>query len=254
MTILGDPVALKSIERVSDPTRGPSTVAVYTGTIEALNAVAATSSPDQVVRLVQAGPLGELTISTADYVDSQTSSIVIPKFELLGNDIQKSLYTHPRSLALGKDSNGIEIVSLVKQKYEYLRENNKAEANKITLLGDASELFDMLLRGETDYVASQYVFRLTQTVSSRYSEKVVFSNVDRVYSTLQLLSETNPPASLVFSVAQIPVPSTVPSGYNYGWLKKTPTVLTISGNKIEITLEYWREIWSAYAYPVAVTA
>jgi hypothetical protein len=151
-------------------------------------------------------------------------------------------------LALGKDT-----IALVKAKIDALLKNKTEEAASITVTGDANTLYDSMIRSEIDYVASQYVFRLTQTVSSRYSQKVVFSNVDRIYSTLQLLSETNPPSSLVFSVAQIPVPNTVPPGYAYGWLKKTPTVLTIAGNKIEITLEYWREIWSTYAYDLAVT-
>jgi hypothetical protein len=241
MRVLGQPYAISNIVRGFDPVRGPSTEVTFTGTIEALNALNLTLASDQTARLVQStSPLAELIVTTPDYYDSTSTDQSTLKYELLGNDIERSIWNHPSAIALSdEDKTNIKAAILDPQ------------GSAIEAIGDALSVYNLLRNGTDSYTVSQFVFRVTQTVSSRFTTRVGFSNLNRIYSTTSMVSETGPPSTLIFSVSSIPS-STAPSGYAYGWLKRTPTVSQTAGNKFEITIEYWLETWSTFIYGAAV--
>ena len=79
-----------------------------------------------------------------------------------------------------------------------------------------------------------------------------------IYTTAQLLNEvTNPnlwsfplPGRLQTKLQNIPAPAGV-ANFLWGWRKLPSTEITVPGNFIEITTEYWLEHWSTFYYTAA---
>lgn len=239
MIAIGSIVELRSVRTEKDPTRGLFVIRVWEGTRDAINGIVSTLSSDQTYTIDDSdSPLYRLTVRTPDDDTLTSSSEVVNTWELLGNDIQKDLYEHPKSLAVTESD---------------LRKIRDAIANPgdtpPTLTGDADTLYKLLLKGTNAYVVSQYVLRKTQTVSSRFQTLVAFANIEKIHTTAQVISAEAVPSTLIFSISQIPIPASQ-TGYQWGWLKKTPTVSQL-GTKFQITQEYWLEQWSTYIYDLA---
>jgi hypothetical protein len=123
---------------------------------------------------------------------------------------------------------------------------------------DANILFAIAIRGQDSYLLGQYVLRHTTNCSSGYSGNVSDTNVFKVYTTDQLLSEcqstslwVQPLAGrLVSKIQNITAPE-ARNNYIWGWLKKPSTEQTTPDNRIEITQEYWLEQWPTILYPAA---
>ena len=249
-SILGQSVALRYARPSFDPVRGARTEFGYEGTEAALAGIIATLPSYFAWDLDNTNsPDCKLTIWIPDFSnEGESSTSYTLRYELGGNDIQKSIYEHPSCLALGEST-----ILLIKQQVKKAAAHDETSAYvpSASLTGTAREFYSLINKGTDSYVVSQYVFKITQTVSSRWTSRVGFANIERIYSTATLANEANPPATMLFSLSQIDSylrPATNPSGYAYGWLKKTPTVQQVAGNRFEITSEYWLETWSTLLY------
>jgi len=248
MIILGQTWAIKSIKKSYDPTRGPVVAVTFNGTKDALDGIVAGLAPDQSSDMTEDGPVCLLTVTTPDYPDAETSESYTRRFELLGNDIERSIYGHPSVLALG-----IPTIQKIKDAV-----NKEGKFDQVTLLPEslkdnptAMSVYKLIMGGGDSYHYSQYVYRVTTTISSRSAGRLAFANTNRIYNTAQMIAEAGAPPTIRFSLADIPALPAAPSGYMNGWLKKSPTVTEIAGQKAEVALEYVLETWSTFAYSAA---
>ncbi len=241
-TCIGTPIDTVGPSLNYDPVRGESLIQPFEGTLEACLAKAIdlrNIRPDLAFVLEPAdGPAWRIVVRSPDFTDGDAQATV--QWELLGNEIHKDLYEHPRSLQIGEAN---------------LRTIRNAIADPQpdtapTLAGDALTLYTLLLKGTNAFLTSQYVLRRTQIVSSRYQVRVAFNQIDYVWTTAQIVNVEAPPAALLFSIIEIPIPASQ-AGYQWGWLKKSPTVQQASGNRFQITQEWWLEQWSTYVYGTA---
>lgn len=182
-----------------------------------------------------------LIVTTPDNPADASNTVISTTYELLGNANQKDIWEHPKALAL-TEAQRTAVKTAV-----------RAESSaSLTTGSDSLYLCDLILQGNGSraFQVSQYVYRVTHVVSGRYATQVAFSNVQKIYTTDQMLAELSPPATILFSAETIVAQhtSTVPTGYLYGWLKQTPTVNQIAGNKFTITNEWWLEEWSTWIY------
>ena len=261
VTFLGANVALRSRSRRYDPIRGRVDVRIYEGSERALYGIVATLSSDQGWSVDDdQAPKYRLTIETPDDDEKtgQTSSEVTTSWKLLGNDIQLTLYEHPKARALDEN-----VIQLIKTYVEQLKSSSDPAAEftsqraVVTAAAaafgvsetNAGLLFDLMVKESDSYIRSQYVLRKTQTVSSRSQIAVSFTNVEKVHTTAQVTSAETIPETLLFSISGIPAPD-AEDNYLFGWLKKTPTV-SQTGLHFQITQEYWLEQWSTFTYDAA---
>lgn len=181
---------------------------------------------------------------------------------LLGNDLEKDLWTHPKIRAeIAKATNPEdlaqikgEIEMLVKGEGEVTHSDGEVYALTfdhiyaihIDPLGPGMveatwrAFVGALSRGETSYVVSQWVLRHSLVVAANTSIKPTITNIDKVYTTAGLQSAEAIPATIKFDL---------PTGQ---WLKKAPTVEQESADKWRITQEWWfAEEWDSWTYDMA---
>ena len=211
------------------------------------------------------GPTYRLTVTTPDIPSGGTAGVQQTFFELNGNALQKDIREHPKALVLGPSR--IEAISRAVDRwtnavgYTYsIADVTGATEEDEAITGDeaadALSLYNLLRQrnGNAAFQISQYVFRYTRIASNRASLDVGYSNVEKILTTEQMVAETGPPVGILSAIADAvtaATPTTVASGYQFGWLKQTPTVTNIAGNKIQISGEYWLESWSTWLYAVA---
>jgi hypothetical protein len=202
----------------------------------------ASVSADQDAETEEYGPIHRLTISTADDPSSASSSEVTTTFEIPGNSLQKDIREHPRSLALTPAT-----VKLIDDVLEgALDANNVPISASLIPAGDATTLYNLLRQRnrQMSFFVPQYVFRLNQVFSKRNENAVInaaYAGVGKVYSTSQVITETNPTSAYVSALTKI---STVTSygsatGHTFGWLKQTPILGNAPGGRNSISIEYW---------------
>jgi hypothetical protein len=69
-----------------------------------------------------------------------------------------------------------------------------------------------------------------------------------------MISETGFPGTGILSAIGEAVTATNPGAvtdYTYGWLKQTPTVTSMAGNKFQVVGDYSLELWSDWIYDPA---
>jgi hypothetical protein len=125
----------------------------------------------------------------------------------------------------------------------------------------SGRIFDTMKDGFTSYDRSTYVLRHTTNAPSNYGSNVADFNVDCIYTTSQLLSETQNsnywllplPGALAYFIqgADAAMPA-APAGYTNGWFKFGSSRSTAANNRIEINTEYMLGQHSADDYYNAV--
>lgn len=230
-----------------DPGRGETRHEIFDGTFEACIARAIALRnlrPDLAVTAEPSdGSLWRVTERSADWGESAAAATTV--WELLGNEVHKDIYEHPRSLSIDP-----RVVAQVRGEVAKYDGQGPLPTFAGDPTGNADLLFTLLLKGTNAYLTSQYVLRRTEIVSSKYQVKVAFNQIDSIWSSAQIVTVEAPPAELLFSISNIPIPDSQ-SGYQWGWLKKSPTVMQASGNRFQITQEWWLEQWSTYLYGIA---
>jgi hypothetical protein len=242
-----------------DPRRGLSVRRKYTaagGDAALLGIEASAQAAGYTTRKIVSPVLSELDILSPETEPGGGSLTVTDQWQLVGNEITKSIYESPPALEL-EEANGGAI--------NFIRQAVDAKSSSfVTSFGGgyditAAALFNMAIRGQDSYLLGQYVLRHTTNCSSGYVDNVSDDNVFRVYTTSQLLSECQSAAlwvqplagRLVNKIGNIVEPDSR-TGYIWGWLKKPSSETTTPDNRIEITQEYWLEQWPTLLYPAAV--
>jgi hypothetical protein len=68
-----------------------------------------------------------------------------------------------------------------------------------------------------------------------------------------MIAETGPPVGILNTIASAYDNSTptASDGYVYGWLKQTPTAVTVANQKLQVSGEFWLGQWSTFVYASA---
>jgi hypothetical protein len=209
-------------------------------------------------RLTAFGPIHRLVVTTPDLPTGGTQGIQQTYYELLGNNVQLDLREHPKSIALG--SAVVRTIDCVLSQSAdpniSTSENQVVPQQSDIPAGDARELYDLLSQrnGNAAYVKPQFVFRYTRVASNFATGVLNYDNVEKILTTTQMISETGFPGTGILSAINSAVVATQPAavdGYVYGWLKQTPTVTSMAGNKFQIVGDYSLEFWSTWIYEQA---
>lgn len=241
------------------PFRGWQTTWTYQSTYPILAAKAIqfqVGSPGAKQNITRVdGPIWKLVVIFDFLNDGVSVEVPINTWELLGNDVQKDLYEHPTTLALG-----INTISAVKVAVQSVSSSSpgQEQAAKTTAVANlravagpnadvAEELFNLIIKGTTHFYVSEFVLRHTQTVSNTYQTQFALNDIEYIYTTDQLQLEAAIPTNIVFDIASIAEPA-AKDGYLWGWLKRSPQISIVAGAKVQVTQEYWLDQWSTYAY------
>ncbi|MEW6160153.1 MAG: hypothetical protein AB1813_22200 [Verrucomicrobiota bacterium] len=250
-----------SPRRVWSRTEGWQTVRAWEGTREAVQGLIAqlqsTNGADRI-DIFPDGPVARLEayISSEDAGANETST---DTWELLGNDIQKNLTEHIKlqvyseTILASITAGAREVQSAEASKVESTRNTVITQIQALCTAegkdsADAVAFLKALLKGHDAFGVSQYVLRKSSLVSSRYSTKIAFTGIQRLWTAAQLESTESVPANLLFTISSIEPPETVQAGYLWSWLKRTPTVAAVGRHKLQITQEWWLEAWSTTLY------
>jgi hypothetical protein len=202
------------------------------------------------------GPVYRLTVVTPDLPSGGTVGVQQAFYELAGNSLQFDMREHPKALALGA-----EIMKTIDTAINGDTESARSAAltsitgtpaNRTT---DKYRLYELLRQrnGNGVFFKPQYVFRFNRIASNRATINVGYANVGKILTTAQMIGETGPPNGILASIEEAESntrPAAV-AGYQWGWLKQTPTVSTEAGNKTRISGEYFLEFWSTWLYETA---
>lgn len=180
-------------------------------------------------------------------------------WQILANEIQKDVKEHPTFLAMEESYPGT--IGYVVRDVDLYNSGQSpgSPAPDAGATADASKLFHLLKRGATHYALSQYVLKHTTNVSNRYGVNISDVNIEKLYTTTQLLAEVTSgalwtfpmPPRLVYKLQAIPS-ATARTNYLWSWRKLASTETTTANNRVEISTEYWLEQWSTILY-TAVT-
>lgn len=260
MIVVGKHSGLYSTAISKDAQRGKRATQVYTGTLAAMEGIAA--QIDRLVPLLEYQiepvdpPLYRIIIRAPDAQDGSAADVQ-STWELLSNAVQKDVFEHPISMALPLNILG-DLHAFV--------DSGKTEIPVWIQFDlpdlappDAFSLFDLLDRGTRHYQSHNYVLRHTQTVSEDADIEIAFAHTGLIFTTADISPggtwDQQIPTTLLWSTKNIiPFPFTkddAPDGYAWGWLKQSPQVDQVAGNKWRIQDEWWFDLWSTFLYPTA---
>jgi hypothetical protein len=224
-----------------DPSRGYSYQRIFRGTEQYCRSIIPTLSSDQAWTLDGLNsPVWTLTVMTPDYDGAASSSSVVITYELPGNMIQRSLWEHPRAIAIEADTKTRIKTAIA----------NEADVTGAALSGDALLVYNALRNGQDSFAVGQYVFRINQTISTRNQLSISYDNTLELYTSAQVISETGATGIYATAItnAEASYPFDVPSGSSLRWLKQPPSITGTAGNRVTVSIEYWLEAWSTLFY------
>ena len=139
---------------------------------------------------------------------------------LLGNDLEKSLFEHPKIQAFFTNAATPQQRATYRSDVEAVVKGTKTFAEVAEYLTEpdkdvTADLVDELSRGSETYVVSQFVLRNTVVLAENYAGTVNIANVNEVYPNWSALAS----AELTLSLPLIPAIASLAGE----WLKKTPT-------------------------------
>ncbi len=249
--------------RTSSPMYGFGYRYTFEGLPDSVNAAFATLASDQQAETDESGPIHRISIFTADDPTNESSNVISNTFELHGNSIQDDIVSHRSVLSLSP----ITIAKLSNIVSKALAGDYTADSDMSSDVSDAvssesssnqafvkNTFFNSWLkrRGSLAFQKSQYVFRVTTVISRRGVIPVLFGNVNEVYTTAQLKAETGPTPRYVEALDYIDTgiqPDTILTGHTWGWLKQTPTLTTVAGNREAVQNEFYLAEWESWIYP-----
>lgn len=258
--------------------RGYVTEDAYEGPSEFVAAATLSLDKDQSWSIDNSdAPRSVLTIRTPDRTDTPTNEDMVFAWEIAANEIQKPILTHPKAMKLGSYMRA-DILDRFNQTETYegkpMTYSLKKEALKVageSLYGGTPEspheltimsiyLLDRLIANQDSFQSGLYVARLTQTVGSRYSKQISDSNVEKIYTTEELISEgtangTPMPDRLQYKLRQIPEKQATDKdgvvdnvNFRWGWLKKNSTETQTARYRIQIVTEWVLDLLPTFDY------
>ena len=132
-----------------------------------------------------------------------------------------------------------------------------------TLSAYGLRLWERLQTGSDGYLDSKYVLRHTTNVDNRYGVNIADLNVNRIYTTAQLLSEAQDtglwifplPGRLAYKINALSSDFIARYGtlanYQWGWLKSASRENTSANNRVNIVTDYKFFNWSTDEYATA---
>lgn len=214
-------------------------------------------------RLVISPVTSELEVTSPEVLAGE-QEIITDTWQVVGNELNKSVYENPLVVALISANDLAVIARAVENKISLTEAVSglNADYNVTTYTVPtntvALQLFGELGREQDSYAVAQYVLRHTTNCSVNSGVNVSDFNVEAVYTTSQLLSEVENgnlwfqtlPNRLRSKILSIQAPP-FRTGYLWGWRKLASTETVTPNNRVEINTEYWLEQWSLLRYATA---
>ena len=183
------------------------------------------------------------------------NDVELDTWQILANEIEKDVKQHPTFLAMEESYAGT--IGYVVRDVELYNEGKApgSPAPNAGATANAAKLFHLLVRGSVHYADTQYVLRHTTNVGGGYSANIADTNVNKIYTTTQLITECSSasswlyplPGRLVYKLNQIP-DATDRTNYLWGWRKLASTETTAANGRIEINTDYSLDQWSTVLY------
>lgn len=185
------------------------------------------------------------------------NEVTSDNWQLVGNEITEDIRWHPNVAVLPET--GENSIKKVYDTLDAYQRREEAFTNPLTPGSTAMTLFNLLKRGTTSYVIGQYVLRHTTNVGNGYSANISDSNVERVYTTAQLVAEISNanlwrfpcPGRLVYKIQNITPQFTTNDELLWGWRKLPSTETTAANNRVDISTEYVLYGWAKLLYQAA---
>lgn len=200
--------------------------------------------------------------------DADPAQPLSSEWELVGEDLEKTIWMHPKWLAIAKrirDEDGevasdeialarsmIEALARGETKFTlasgeeialskaYIMADIWAEGLSTTQTTNLSQLIDDVCDGVESWPVSRYVLRHSSVVSASTTIRLNYVGVGKMYTTAKITRTED--------IDQV-ILGTLPAGY---WLKRTPTLRTSGSAKYQITQEYWHaDDYSEFLYDAA---
>lgn len=192
------------------------------------------------------------TLTTQD----PTGEYVIDTWQIENDELSPSCLLNPRhrqtlnGVAPITDEHLAMIADVTRGERDY-------NAVKALLAGydRALRLLDRVNAGQTSYFKTRPVVRHTTNVSNRYNYNVASDYVEHIYSPAEFLSEVQDVGLWLFPMPDMlwnallanPIPDNR-EGFQWGYLKRPPTVSTAANNRIDVNTLYLLDQWSTEDY------
>jgi hypothetical protein len=254
-----------------DPRMGPTIVRRWKGSEDRVREGASQLRRAGIRYQVEPSLDGGYWVLTGTSGAEETQDPMLPlsdEWSLVGNDLEKSIWDHPRiKEELDKavtDENGTIVAKVAYVRaavdafargeativdsdgdeypltYEYIINSLVAELGGTPNVATWEAFIKSRCSGVESYSVSQWVLRHTIIIAANSTIKPSLINVGKVFTTQMVQLIENIPATLKFDL---------PQGW---WLKRTPTVEQTSADKFTITQEFWHgDAFDPFVYEVA---
>lgn len=184
----------------------------------------------------QDGVIWEMTGRIARRIDG-SAEVPINTWELDQQPATRDLRLHAASQALGD---------------AVLRDINAKLADPtadVTIpTGDATRLYQLLLRGQDSYFYSSWVLRHTQSASRSYKATLATGGVNKLWTFAQI-DALAPESYIRTAIANLAAaPETVPTDYSWSWLKQAVSLSKAFQQRTVITQTWILEMWPTFTY------
>ena len=249
------PVA-KAPEVTWDPQRGQIISQRWESAGDRLGSVASAYATSRIQYNWTKSKTRSVLVANASSSQLGFSEVICDTWQILANEIQNDVKAFPGFQAMEASFPGTigYVVRDVELKLQGKSPGTPAPDGGA--MPQSGYLAELLSRGTTHYALGQYVLRHTTNVSNGYGSNIADSNVERCYTTAQLLAEVQDaglwtfpmPGRLAYKLQNIPTP-TAQTHYQWGWRKLPSPETSGATNRIELTTEYWLEQWHIFLYP-----
>jgi len=238
-----------------DPTKGFTTTQEWESAGDNLNGLALECLQKRIqFDHIPNGRKSKLVIS-ATGPQTGIPDVPVDTWQVLANEVQKDIKEHPAVVAIIRPFSGPSLSEVLQVVQEYNEGIGGIDSTWFTDTDTAAILFRLMIHGVTSYALGQYVLRHTTNVNNSYDRNVADLNVERVYTTPQLVAEITDgsswafpcPGRLVHKIQDMEIQNTDPD-VTWGWRKLPSTEVTAANNRIDISTEYWLAGWSKLLY------
>jgi hypothetical protein len=175
----------------------------------------------------------------ASSVNSLGGTGITEVWELYGMEVTRPVETHPRFNAI-TPARVVEIKAGIGMSPPW----SKAFLN-IAASSEEEKLYDLLAKGATDYNATAFLLRKTETTSSRGTVTASVAGIGYVYTATAIA----PPSTFRAAIGSIQGNDGTATGLPGDWLKRPSQVRQIGPGKYQIITEWlWAVRWSAILY------
>lgn len=111
-------------------------------------------------------------------------------------------------------------------------------------------LLNSLLIGQTSFATIQWVLKFSGCISNFYTGSVPSqAGANKIFTTSDIL-DFGLPVPIANMIDTIEAPSSV-SGFTWGWRQLGGTATTNAHNRVELSTEWWLDLWNNTFYPNA---